>query len=198
VRQRAKVLLDGTPNKPALLSEFGMTADNWQRSQYVDADEEYVHLHDGLWTSAFSGLSGAALSWFWEDIERKNMYHHYRPLAAFVADIPFTTAGLHSARIVASDKRLRVVGLQGNACAYLWVSNSEATWWKIGVDKVSPSEIQSAQLTLEGLQPGAYRVQWWDTWKGVIITQEKVQSKTAQIELKVPAFSRDVACKIMP
>ena len=197
VMDRAKFLREDAPNKPAFLNEFGMTDDKWQRTRHVDDDKEYVHLHDGLWTSALAGLSGAALSWFWEDIEKKDMYHHYRPLAAFLGDIPFTTATLHACSAAASDKQLRVVGLQGKACAYVWISNPQATWWKIGVEKTAPAEISGVSLTLEGLDLGAYKVLWWDTWKGTSIRQETVRAATPKLEIKVPSFSRDIACKII-
>jgi hypothetical protein len=197
VRQRAKFFLETAPNKPRLFSEFGLTEDNWQRGGRGRDDKEFVHLHDGLWTSALSGLSCAVLPWFWEELDRQNMYHHYKPLAAFVADIPFTTGSLRAANAAVSGAQARVVGLQGKACAYLWLSNRQATWWNIGVDKATPGDIGGATLTLEGLEPGTYRVLWWDTWKGVVVEQQEVGSGAAKIQLKIPSFSRDIACKVV-
>ena len=197
VSDRSKFLRESAPNKPALLSEYGLCDDKWQLNPHIRDDAEYVHLHDGLWASALSGLSGSCLSWYWEELHKRNMYHHYKPLADFVADVPFTTAGLRTASVEASDKQLRVFCLQGKTCAYLWISNPQATWWKIGVDKSTPAQISGASLTLDGLEPGAYQIQWWDTWNGKSVGEEKAQTTASKLTLKVPAFSRDIACKVV-
>ena len=197
VRERAKFFLETAPNKPRLFSEFGLTEDNWLRGGRGNDDTEFIHLHNGLWTSALSGLSCAVLPWFLEELDRKDMYHHYKPVAAFVADIPFTTGALRAANATVSNNEVRIAGLQGKAGAYLWLSNRQATWWKIGVEKSVPSEISGASFVIDGLEPGAYQVQWWDTWNGKILIQEKVGTATPKLELKVPSFSRDIACKII-
>ena len=62
---------------------------------------ELSDFHNGLWASALSGASGTAMFWWWERLDQRNHYHHYRPLADFVADIPWTTAGLQSAQVCA-------------------------------------------------------------------------------------------------
>ncbi len=124
------------------------------------------------------------------------MYHHFGPLAKVLAGVPFTTGGLQNAHPVASDKRLRVVGLQGKTCVYLWISDSEATWSNLALKKITPNAISAASLTVEGLEPGTYRVQWWDTWKGGVITQQDVRAASPKLEIKVPTFTRDIACKI--
>jgi len=196
VRDRAKFFLETAPNKPRLFSEFGLTEDNWLRGGRGNDDKEFVHLHDGLWTSALSGLSCAVLPWFWEELDRKDMYHHYKPLTAFLADIPFTTGGLRAATATVSNDQVRIVGLQGKAGAYLWLSNRQSTWWKIAVEKTEPTTVAGATLAVEGLPPGAYRVQWWDTWKGVVVEQQEVGSGAAAVQLKIPSFSRDIACKV--
>lgn len=197
VSQRARHMRAHATAKPALLSEFGMTNDQWQQTKDWDADRGWAHIHFGLWTGAFAGLSGAAVPWFWDEIEKRDMYHHYRPLAAFVADIPFTKAGLRSVAARASDERLRVFALQGKACACAWIYNPEATWWKLGVEKTEPAPVQGASLALEGLEPGRYRAVWWDTWKGQAMAQDEIEAREGRITLAIPAFSRDIACKVM-
>jgi hypothetical protein len=34
------------------------------------------------------------MAWWWDDYDKRDHYRHYKPVAAFVADIPFTTARL--------------------------------------------------------------------------------------------------------
>jgi hypothetical protein len=196
VQARWKVAGQAAAGKPLLFSEFGMTDDKWQRAAELDKDKEFVHLHNALWASALSGFASTVCHWYWDDIHKKDMYHHYRPIAAFVADIPFTTAGLRLAA-AACDKGLRVVGLQGEGCAYLWISDPRATWWKIAMEGAAPAEVKGAAVSLEGLAPGAYRVQWWDTREGKVVKDEAAAAQAGAMRLVAPAFSRDIACKVV-
>lgn len=111
VLAKAKLVRESATAKPALFSEFGMTEDNWQHTPYQEKDRDYVHLHNGLWASALSGMSGAVLSWFWEDIERYDGYKQYQPLAAYLADVPFTSAKLHPADANLSQPNCRAICL---------------------------------------------------------------------------------------
>jgi hypothetical protein len=124
------------------------------------------------------------------------MYRHYRPLAAFAADVPWTTAKLRPAA-AAGDKGLRVIGLQGDEGAYLWLSDPGATWWKIGMEGATPAEITGAAVSIEGLKAGSYRVQWWDTREGKVVKEESATAGGTALRLGIPSFSRDIACKVV-
>ena len=92
-----------------------------------------VDFHNALWSSALSGTSGVALYWWWDRLDRRNVYPHYRPLAAFVNDVPWTTAGLRRSSAAVAMDRARVVGLQGRDRAYLWLFNPQAAWANVVV-----------------------------------------------------------------
>ncbi|MCX8036875.1 MAG: DUF5060 domain-containing protein [Candidatus Sumerlaeia bacterium] len=197
VRQQAAWLLKNSPPKPALLGEFGLADDKFMRSNYGNDDAEYVHLHQALWASAMSGLAGTALPWWWEEIERRNQYHHYRPLAGFVAGIPFGDADLQAAKATVTNPQAGVMGLQAKSAAWLWFYNTEATWWKLVVERAAPKPVGSATLTVSDLADGPYRVQWWDCWKGEIADESQATATGGRLSLKVPDFARDLACRII-
>jgi len=194
VLSRVKLAREAAPAKPVLFSEFGLADDQWGRSPEYDADKDYVHLHNALWTSALSGMSSTVMSWWWDDVHKKNQYHHYKPVSAFVKQVPYTTAKLRAAAATA-DKGLRLVGLQGEACAYIWVSDPQATWWKVAHEGVKPAEIPGATLTIQGLAAGEYQVEWWHTWDGKPVAASKAKAGNGLV-LQVPAFTRDIAVKI--
>jgi hypothetical protein len=193
VAERSTALRRHAPDRPALFSEFGMTDDQWKRPAELDRDRGFVHLHNALWASALSGLSGTVMHWYWDDIHKRDLYGHYAPVSRFVADIPFTTAKLQAAE-AACDRGLRVVGLQGPDHAYVWVQDPASTWQR-AADGEKPGRIEGAALTIKGLA-GAFRVQWWDTWKGAPIAEQTVRAEDGAVRLTVPAFSRDVACRL--
>lgn len=198
VTRRAAFLLENAKGRPAMLSEFGVTDDKWRLSPRLEADREYVHLHNGLWTSVMAGLSGSAMSWFWEKIEARDAYHHYRPLATFVADIPFAEGNVRSNRIEVSDGALRGLSLQTKNAAWLWISDSRATWWTLGVEGKEAPAVSGASVVVAGLEPGTYEAQWLDSWTGKTMETHDIQVSGESITLKIPTFSRDIACRVLP
>jgi len=196
VMDRAKLLRDRVPGKPAFLGEIGLADDQWRHSPHMDADKDWVHFHNINWASAFSGLSGSGLFWWWETLDTRNAYPGYAPLAAFLAALPFTTANLQTRSSLTSPSHCRVFSLQGEDCAYLWVFNPQATWWKQVVDKTRPDEIREDSLVVEGLDKGAYKIQWWDTWEGKSLRETSVIVSGPRLDLPIPVFNRDVACKV--
>ena len=195
VLSRLKAARKVAPTKPVLFSEFGMTDDAWKRSADLDRDKAFVHLHNALWASALSGLAGTVSHWFWDDIHAKDMYHHYGPVSAFVADIPYATAKFRKVS-AGCDKPLRGVGLQSDDAAYLWISNPKATWWhRSGGAK--PDPVRGASLRISNLAPGTYRLEWWDTWTGKVLARAEAKAEPGQaLVLAVPAVALDVACKV--
>jgi hypothetical protein len=193
---RTDFLRQNARDKPVLLAEFGLATEKWGLSNDMKADTELVHFHNSLWASALSGLSGTAMFWWWDQLDRMNAYDRYRPLATFLADVPWTTAGLKDVSATVSDSRVSTIGLKGRDCAYLWLFNSDSAWATTGVRGVSPSNIRDATIEIPELAPGTYHVEWWDTRHGKILSQSNPSTQSGTLRLSVPAFSSDIACKI--
>jgi hypothetical protein len=145
--------------------------------------------------------------WWWDQLDRQNAYGHYRPLAKFLAprlhggelapaEAGVSFAGLHELKAAASDQCLRLLGYQGEDCAYIWVFDTQATWWNRVVDKKQPTPIEGAAIEIQGLAPGNYRIQWWDTHTGDIIRTEQLSVTQDPLRITIPPFSGDIACKI--
>ena len=115
-------------------------------------DNEGVHFHNSLWASAFAGSSGTTFFWWWDQLDRQDAYGHYRPLAAFLADVSFS--GLHKLKATSSKQQLHLFGYQGNDCAYIWLFNPQAMWWNLVIEKQRPSEIKGTTINIQGLDPG--------------------------------------------
>ena len=194
VLDRAQFLRKNAPNKPALIGEFGLADTKWGLSDYMKQDSKSVHFHTSLWASAFAGVSGTAMFWWWELLDEQNAYKHYKPLSAFLADISF--AGLSHADAAISSEQIRVLGYQGEDCAYLWISDSRATWWNQIVENEQPAQVADATIEVQGLRPGQYQLEWWDTYEGKIIRSEQISCKDGLLHIPVPSFNRDIACKI--
>ncbi len=194
VIDKMRFLREHTTSKPVLIGEFGLATPKWGLSDHMKQDNKAVHFHNSLWASAFAGTSGTAMFWWWDQLDRQDAYVHYRPLAAFLADVSFE--GLRQTTATASNKQLRLLGCQGSDRAYVWLFNPKATWWNLVIEKHQPTEIRGTTIEIQGLQPDTYSVQWWHTYKGKIIEKQSVSFTAGPLRISVPPFSRDIACKI--
>ena len=194
VLDKTRFLREHAPNKPALIGEFGLATPKWGLSEYMKQDSGGVHFHNCLWASAFAGASGTAMFWWWDQLDRQDAYYHYQPLSTFLADVRF--AGLGRLRAKVSPEEIRLLGYQGNDRAYMWLFNPQATWWNLVVEKRQPVEIKDATIEIQGILPGNYRLEWWDTYKGVVIEKKPLSFGEGPLHIAVPPFSRDIACKI--
>jgi len=194
VLYRAQFLRKNAPSKPALIGEFGLADTKWGLSGYMKQDTGGVHFHTSLWASAFAGVSGTAMFWWWELLDQQDAYRHYKPLSEFLAGVCF--AGLRQTDAAISSDQLRVLGYQGEDCAYLWISDNRATWWNQIAENKQPQPVTDAAIEIRGLQDGTYRVEWWDTYESRTIRTEQVSCTDSSLHASVPTFNRDIACKI--
>ena len=187
-------LREHSPNKPVLIGEFGLATPKWGLSDHMKQDSSGVHFHNSLWASAFAGNSGTAMFWWWDQLDRQDAYSHYKPLADFLADVSFT--GLRKLNADAANKQLYVLGYQGNDRAYIWLFNPKATWSNIIIERNQPTEIKDTTISVHGLQPGTYNIEWWNTQDGSIIQKQQASQTEGTLKITVPTFTRDIACKI--
>jgi len=112
-----------------------------------------------------------------------------------------------SADFSSSNEKLRALGLRGDNAAYIWIQNTDNTWWNNLQDQVL--EPQSGSLTVTGFSPGCtYAVEWWDAWESDSGRQIKSQSlveatDSGDINIDVrgyqqPGLLTDAAVKIYP
>jgi hypothetical protein len=134
--------------------------------------------------------------WWWDQLDRQDAYRHYRPLAAFLTDISFV--GLQPLKATASSDQNQLLGYQSDNVAYFWIFDKQATWWNQVLDKKQPTPISGETVEVRGLRPGNYRIEWWDTQEGRTIRAEQVSRGQEALQIQVPSFSGDIACKIRP
>jgi hypothetical protein len=183
-------------DKPYLMAEFGLQRDRMEVRAISDLDRNGVHMHNGIWAALAHGSAGTAQLWWWgQYVDPKDLYYHFRAVAGFVRNIPWTTAGFSRAGIQASDENLRVLGLRGNRVSILWLQNPAHTWWNVVNESTIPA-VQPGSVTLEGFAPGAYRVEYWNTYDGRIESASSVVAAGGSLQLPFPRIDTDIAIKI--
>ena len=87
-----------TPDKPAKKLDKPLFVGEFGPSNLKDT--EGVALHQGLWASLMSSPSGAAQYWDWDEVEKNNLYGHFKAATAFVAASGLANhGGLQSVRL---------------------------------------------------------------------------------------------------
>jgi len=192
VIDRTAFLREHAPSKPAIIGEFGLADDKWREDPQMPQDTELIHFHNSLWASLLSGLSGTTLFWWWDQLDRMNVYPHYAPVARFAQEIRFGREELRA--VVWEDERsgIRVMGLLGQRTSAFWLIRSNGTWLS-RVRGEAPPRKEPADVSLPGLAPGKYRVTWWDPWLGQPGETGTITISTAQNQVWTPAFERDIA-----
>lgn len=197
VLQRTGAIRAVASRKPALLAEFGLATDEWGLSDSMLADADLVHFHNVLWASALSGLSGTAMFWWWEELDRRHAEAHYRPLADFLRGIAFASGTVERASAAVSDPRVRVIGLTDESGFHGWLLAEAATWARIESDGPPKEEVDGARLVVEDLPAGPYRVTWYDTRTGAAIESSEAASDGQACETGIPPIRTDLACHIV-
>ncbi len=177
--------------KPMQIHEFGVGRNSRELEN---------NLHAGIWTSSLSPMLGTALFWWWPFIDKKDLYFHYRALARFLdgldrrgKNFQISTAKIISASGSISTKA-GVTGMQNMTSAYLWVYDNAV------FNSRNPSEkeqsIDDVKLVVEIFDPGIYRIEFWDTYKGERFSDFEKRMENGECEISLPSFTKDIAVKI--
>ncbi|MHC1766525.1 MAG: DUF5060 domain-containing protein [Verrucomicrobiia bacterium] len=198
VLERTRWLREQAPAKPAHLGEIGLADDQWRITDAMRKSSELADVHNVLWASALSGASGTALPWWWERIDQRDGYDLYRPLSAFIADVPWNSGRIASLNARGSDPEVRIPGVQADGKGWLWVFTPGGSWASLVTHGRNPPTLDSFEVEVRDWPAGTYRIRWWDTWKGSVIRDGKASVDEGVLRLEAPPFSRDIACKIEP
>ncbi|MFP4058729.1 MAG: DUF5060 domain-containing protein [Candidatus Brocadiia bacterium] len=181
--------------KPFLVGEFGFLGTR-DHNPLNEADRTGVHLHNALWASALGGCAGTAMSWWWDSyLADRDLYYHYTAIARFFRGQPLPGPEWNAFR-AKGEGPVRIVGLKSASAALLWVQHRRNTWYRRVVEERQPPALEGVSINLTGLDPGRYRVEWWDTYAGQVVTHIVRQADRGRILLRVPGRFPDIACKI--
>lgn len=196
VIDRAAWLRDQAPERPALLGEFGLADDRWRITEEMKRHASLADVHNALWASALSGLSGTCLPWWWERTDQRNGYSLYEPLSRFLAEIPWNSGNLETFQSTVPESECVVAGWKTEDHAWIWIFDPRAAWKEIIRQGDPPLTVPDQILEIPGMAEGSFEVKWWDTRTGKIRQRNLVSDNTSLLRLQIPRFKGDVACRI--
>jgi len=155
-------------------------------------------LHAGLWATYMTHTAGTPLLWWHQFIDADKLYWNFKALAAYHAGEDRRGKGYARGVVAfpANQGDLAALALQNANSAYLWVYSTTAA---LAMPKPGSAPVyKGVSVRLKGLQPGPYRVEVWDTYKGGCVATLKVAAKTTYLTIPLPEFRTDCALKVKP
>ena len=155
--------------------------------------------------------AGTPLFWWFDLVDRRDLYPQYRALANFSAGEErrgsdaqgFIAAGVRASALAAgysppSVPEVLVMGRAGSREADVWAARREfVSRWPEAPEKVEP--LDDVAVAVPGLAPGRYRVEFWDTLTGEIFDRTELELATrGDLYVPLPPLGIDVALKIRP
>ncbi|MCK5708443.1 MAG: DUF5060 domain-containing protein [Candidatus Aureabacteria bacterium] len=176
--------------KPFCIVEFG------GRWNYNEPEELRAHLHSGIWLQYMSKTFGSTGFWWWNFINKENLYHQYKALAKFHMEEPArdTDYLVINPKIKSKKNIINCQGILFDERAYFWVYDQKITYNERLHSNKTPA---GTVFLVKFKNSGKYKIEFWDTYEGEIISsKDKVSNKKGIIKVVLPAFTGDIAVKI--
>ena len=177
--------------KPFFVSEYGTDWKGWK----PDTDPHFRALHQAIWSGAFTGAAGTAMTWWWEHIHTGNLYTHWSALSGFLKGTGIGRAGMRPAQFEKAEGAVLAYGLAAHDEALVWVLD-RACDWPDGAMEADPAPVTGAKVMLEGVDDGAWTIEWWDTLSGKRVAEVQGMASGGRLGLEAPAFQADVAARL--
>ncbi len=188
--------------KPILVTEYGGDPLAFgdlapaERLRRMEAD-----LHAGIWSAYMMNHAGTPLLWWFMFIDRHNKYGHYAALAEYARGEDRRNRGLETARapVTGPPEAARwaaALVLRDRRSAYVWVYDVRAAVEM--PDPAQQAELDGLAVSLDGLTPGNYEVEFWDTYRGKVAGRRSESVTTGTLSVRLPAFRNDMALKVKP
>jgi len=157
------------------------------------------YIHTALWSSHVMPFAAAAMPWWWSFIDDRNLYPQFKALAAFAKgedrrnrDFDYANVFVIDGTSGARSLRLHAMGIRDATSAYLWVFDPPALSYP-GGKGLRPGK---PVLVIRDFENGKYRVEFWDTQRGVVTKTLETTVDKGELRVPLPKFEKDIACKI--
>ena len=191
-------------NIPLVIGEAGVVY-NGSTAGNNDNDTSGIWLHHYLWSQLNPG--GAYLIYWWsQTMASHNLYPLFKPYRLFVEGSPSDSVnkriplnnGKYGDIVLALPAGVRGWGQKDtvNGGAHFWIYDSNFTW----SNSNGGSSLAGKMVSFSGLPAKTYVVDWWDSWKGTVVSSVVNNFAGGTMTLTVPAnfTGKDIAVKIFP
>lgn len=177
--------------KPFFVSEYGTDWKGWK----PDTDPHFRALHQAIWSGAFTGAAGTAMTWWWENVHSANLYAHWSALSAFLGGTGIGKVGMRPAHFENAEGSVLPFGVATHDEALVWLLD-RACDWPEGAMEANPAPVTGSKVTLAGVDDGLWSIEWWDTLSGKRIAEVEATASGGLLRLQPLAFQADIAARL--
>lgn len=204
---QAEAMKKVLPNKPILVGEMG--AGTTAEDPFTDPTG--LHLHNAHWASTFLGFASPASYWWWDlYVDPLNLWGHTRGLSLLLKGS--NPAQMKSLTIDGIPKTTTLL-LQDNLTTLGWIRHNnhdrsaksrlllEASIKALATGKKPQTKfpapkVKSQRIKVPVGEPGSFNVEFIETISGRKIQEFEQTSLGATLNIKIPAFTGDIAFKL--
>ena len=176
-------------DKPVIVTEYG-------GSPHADSMGNLIkQARIGIWTGFFEGMAATPFFWWFALVDDKNLYGMYKALGHFTAGESRAGKRTRTRRLVGD--AVVVKELRGkNGRILLW--GFDADYYFSSAENQDPIMHRNIELSVSGMPTGTYAIEYWNCETGLVVNTKRQNATSGQLNLHVPAFSKDFAVKIKP
>ncbi len=176
--------------KPMLMGEFG----GGTESRDDIPDKDGARLQAALWLTACSPSCGAAMPWWWDTyIETRNLYPVMAAAKKFVAgEDRRGRYGLWVRKMYPNN--IEVSGAMDPQGGRFYVHKPE--WTKNPDERKGPMLARSQTIELDGMNDGAYTVEYWDAKEGTKFNPQDATARDGKLTITLSAHESEYGIKL--
>lgn len=176
-------------NKPFIFIEYGP-----QTAELPVPESRWLQeFRGGMWVSAMMPWSAPGAFWYQREWEQYRLAEYMKGLQAFVAGEDRRGKGYRMVKpTLTPETALRAQAMQNQDSARLYVYN----WEGLGARSATGKGIGGVTVTLSGLKPGAYGVEFWDPVAGKVQSSQELACAAGSLNIPLPPVVADLAIKV--
>lgn len=177
--------------KPFYIAEYGGdSAENQHEQLFAD-------FHNGMWECAMMPYAGGPFFWWYDFADRFNLYPQVLAFTRFMDGVDLRgVKWTYGECPVRKDEKgtdtVRALVMHGPDRGQAWIFDRRATE---SLEDARGELHQGVSVLVEGMQDGVYDVEFWDTFKGVVVERRQPAAANGVLKLEAPAFKVDCAVK---
>jgi hypothetical protein len=140
--------------------------------------------HQAIWAGLAGGAAGAPYWWNYPDMWAPEKWDQLKAYSGFARGLPLgALTGLK--RVKPAVSGAVALAIQADQASFGWIVNEKG-------------QVGGKAMELSGLLPGAYRLEWYDTWKGEVVSSTRVNPAGGKLSLPAPATANaDIAFRLV-
>ncbi|MBN1808386.1 MAG: hypothetical protein JW909_04915 [Planctomycetes bacterium] len=174
--------------KPFMVTEYGGA---WNGTDELGLEAD---LHSGLWAFWMTPAAGTPLLWWFDFIERRDLYFHFTALEAFARGEDRRKAASPASYFFSVPGGLEAMFYGDDASGYGWIYDPAEMTYLPAADKRRLRT--GVEVRLPAVMNGDFEIEFWDTCAGKVLGAAAVSASAGSgISFTLPDFRSDIALK---